>query len=81
MFQTEKEEWCCPTFSWWDHPAMGGIILKDETKENINSKINEDELYELDKIGLDEKIWRELAIYDELKYVYIKIQNVMTCIH
>ena len=31
------------------------ISMKDEAHENINSEVDEDELYRLDKMSLDEK--------------------------
>ena len=33
--------------------------MKNETQESIDDEVNEDELYNLDKMILDEKSWRE----------------------
>ena len=35
--------------------------MKDEIHDNINDEANEDELYELDKMSLDEKEWHNFA--------------------
>ena len=56
--------------------------MKDETHENIYYKVDEDDLYDLDKMSLDEKELCKRAFEIQLKYIYDKqIQNVMNCIH
>ena len=46
--------------------------MKDETHENIDSEVDEYELYELDKIIIDEKRWWKGAFESEHKNVYDK---------
>ena len=56
--------------------------VKYESHENIDVEFDEYELYDIDKISLDEKEWRKCAFESELKNTYdIKIPNGMVCIH
>ena len=53
------------------------LSVKYETHDNIDDEVDEDELYELDKMSLDEKKLRNLAFERKLKYIYdIKYQIV-----
>ena len=50
--------------------------MKYETHDNIDDEVNEYELYELDKMSLDEKELRKRAFESEIKNICnIKIQN------
>ena len=56
--------------------------MKDETHENIDSEVDEYELYELDKNIIDEKRWWKGAFESEHKNVYDKNRpNGMNHIH
>ena len=56
--------------------------MKDETHENIDDEVDEDELYELDKLSLDEKKWGNRAFESEMKIIYdINRLNGMNRIH
>ena len=56
--------------------------MEDETHDNINYKVGEYELYEIYKLGPDEKKWRKHAFESELKIIYhIKRLNDMNHIH
>ena len=56
--------------------------MKDESHENIDSEVDEKDIYEIDKIILDEKEWRKRAFESKLENINdIKRQNGMTCIH
>ena len=44
--------------------------MKDETRGNIDDEIDEDEMYELDKISLDDKKSHKCTFESELK-IYI----------
>ena len=56
--------------------------MEYETHENIDDEINEDELYEIDKISLDEKYWRKRVFESVLKSIYqTKRPNGMNFIH
>ena len=46
------------------------LIVKYESQENIDDEGNEDDLYDLDKMSLDEKEWRKHAFESELEYIY-----------
>ena len=74
--------------------TVGEIILKENKKlrwedvshENIDYDIDEDDLYEIDNMSLDEnkekKGLGKRAVEIKLEYIYdINIQNGMTCIH
>ena len=43
------------------------MSVKNETHENIDDEFNEDELNEIDRLGLDQKKWCNGAFYSELK--------------
>ena len=72
-----------PTCSWLDYPARKSKLgVEDETHDNIDDKVNEDDLYELDKIILDEKKWRNCTFESELKNTYaMKRPNGMNFIN
>ena len=56
--------------------------MKDETHDNIDDKVDEDELYNLDKTILDENKQREGVFERKLKMIYdIKRPNSMNHIH
>ena len=56
--------------------------MKYETHENIDDEVDEDDLYNIEKMRPDEKLWRKRAFEIKLKNTYdIKIPNVMTRIH
>ena len=56
--------------------------MKDETHENIDDEVDEDDLYKIDKMSLDETLWHKRAFEIKLNNIYdIKIPNGMTCIH
>ena len=56
--------------------------MKDETNENIDDEVDEDDIYNIYKMSLDDTLWRQHAFERKLKYIYdIKIPNGMTCIH
>ena len=56
--------------------------MKDEINENIDSEVDGDKFYEIDKLILDEKEWRKSVFGIKPEYIYdIKRQNSMTCIH
>ena len=56
--------------------------MKDETHDNIDDEVDEDELYEIYKMSLDEKRWRKCAFESELKDIYyIKRPDGMQCIY
>ena len=49
--------------------------------ENIDDKVNEDELYDLDNKTIDEKKWHKNVFENWLKTIYnIKRPNGMNCI-
>ena len=37
------------------------LSVKDETRENIGDEVEEDEMYKLNKMSLDENKWRKRA--------------------
>ena len=56
--------------------------MKYESHENIDVEFDEYELYDIDKISLDEKEWRKCVFESKLKKTCdIKIPNGMVCIH
>ena len=56
--------------------------IEYETHENIDEKVDENELSEIDKLSLDEKKWRKPELEYELKIKYdIKITNIINHIH
>ena len=56
--------------------------MKDETNEKIYNEVDEYDLYEREKISLDEKERRKYVFEIEQKNIYnIKILNGMNCIH
>ena len=59
------------------------LSAEDESQENIDSEIDDNDLYDIDNMILDEKKeWRKCAFERKLKNIYdIKIHNVMTCMH
>ena len=59
---------------------------EDEAHDNINSETNQDNIYGINNMSLDEKKekkeWRKREFESELEYIYdTKNQNGMTCIH
>ena len=46
------------------------MSVKDETHENIDNEFNEDDLYEIDKLILDENKWRKPVFESEIN-IYI----------
>ena len=55
--------------------------MKDESHENIDDEVDEDELYKLYKMSLDEKEWHKREFESELKNINgIKRHNGMNCI-
>ena len=42
--------------------------MKNETHENLNDRVDEDDLYELDKLSLDENKWCNRAFEKKSKY-------------
>ena len=58
------------------------LIVKYESQENIDDEGNEDDLYDLDKMSLDEKERRKRAFEIKLKNMYaIKRSNSFNYIH
>ena len=58
------------------------LSVKDETHDNIDDKVDEDELYNLDKTILDENKQREGVFERKLIMIYdIKRPNSMNRIH
>ena len=56
--------------------------MKDETHEKIDDEVDEDDLYKLDKVNLDEKEWLKRVFEIGIENIYDKkIQNCITCIH
>ena len=56
--------------------------MKYETHENIYYDVDENDLYHIDKMSLDEKKWRKRAFEREIEYTYdIKRQNGKSYIH
>ena len=55
--------------------------MKDETHENIDDEVYEFDIYKIDKMSLDETLWRKRGFEIILKYIWYKISNGMTCIH
>ena len=56
--------------------------MKDETHQNIHMEVDKYELYELDKMILDEKHCYKRVFESKLKYIFdIKRPNGMNCIH
>ena len=43
--------------------------MKNETHEKINAEVDEDELYDLDKLSLDKKKWLKREFEKELKNI------------
>ena len=45
--------------------------MEDKRHDNLDDNFDEDELYGLDKLSLDENKWRKYAFENELKVIYI----------
>ena len=58
------------------------LSVKSETNENIYDNVDENELYKIDKLSLNEKKWRKHAFESELKNInYMKRLNSMNNTH
>ena len=58
------------------------ISVEVETHEKIEDKFDKDNLYELDKLSLDQKKWRKHAFESDLKIIYdTKRPNGMSHVH
>ena len=58
------------------------LSVEDKTREKINDEVDEDEIYELDKISLNENKWRDFAFDSEPNFIYdTKIMNDLNHIH
>ena len=55
------------------------LSVKDETYENIDSEVDEDDLYDIDKMSLDKKEWRNHTFEGELEK-YMMLKYIMVCI-
>ena len=56
--------------------------MKDVTHENIDDEVYENDLYKIEKMSLDEKLWHKSVFEFEIRNIYDKIRpNGMTCIH
>ena len=56
--------------------------MEDETHENINDEINEEELYEIDRLSIDENKLCKHAFESGIKIIYdMKRLNGMNHIH
>ena len=56
--------------------------MEDKTHDNINDEVDDDELYELDKLSLHENNWTKHTFERKLKIIcYIYRPNVINYIH
>ena len=61
---------------------MDKLIVKYETQENIDDEVDEDDLYDIDKIILDTKNWRKRVFESKILYIYdIKRSNGMNSLN
>ena len=58
------------------------LSVKNETHEKIDDEVEKDQLYDPDKLSLDEKKWCKRVFESKLIYIYdMKILNSINCTH